>query len=542
MEDNVKGNILFELLQINLIRKQIIKHIPSFSDMNNLVDVCKFMKCDLEKEKIERKMFSYPDYQGVLITYDEGYDAVPVVPELSILDILGGADSKDLRNRSRTFFGETLLRGNRVTYFIDLLIEEWREEDHVSLVKELAEALNLNCTTRNDVKNLKFKFRFPVNVGCIVLDALNYMKHDNITRISLPVDCFTCPPNKYSMINGNIFNGFPNLTELFLTCSSSNKNYYDLIHHKDTFKRFVQQFSTVKNPTIFFSSLRHDDAMYANELYEIISIIRMYDVKVKLRINNKCSRFKGECENCIDTMGFFSPVKQYIATAFDTVYNHKELLHTVGILETFENLSELHLEVGLDNIDNNFITSGSQQFRGFGLRKLNNLKSVKLDCDEETFDCYDSDILNLFYQLFEFTCSMMPRSVEVLQLENVPDMNDVTAKMITEYMPNIKLLKINCLTYRESDSLDNFTKLECLISCDYCPIRIPKTLKLLAYAQYEWSVKPDDIISTDNLIKSYYEKFTKRITDGKNRYILFNDVCNWHLYKCAIQKYFCRGF
>uniref|UniRef100_A0A0K0FJW1 FBD domain-containing protein n=1 Tax=Strongyloides venezuelensis TaxID=75913 RepID=A0A0K0FJW1_STRVS len=125
-------------------------------------------------------------------------------------------------------------------------------------------------------------------------------------------------------------------------------------------------------------------------------------------------------------MGFFFPVKQYITAASDTIPNYRELL----------------------------------------------------------YNDRDSDIINSFNQFFEFTCLMMPKSAEVLQLENVPDMTDVTSKILTKYMPNIKLLNIKFISYKESDGLDNLTKLEYHISCKYCPIRIPKSLNVLAFVHY----------------------------------------------------------
>uniref|UniRef100_A0A0K0F4V9 LRR containing protein n=1 Tax=Strongyloides venezuelensis TaxID=75913 RepID=A0A0K0F4V9_STRVS len=87
---------------------------------------------------------------------------------------------------------------------------------------------------------------------------------------------------------------------------------------------------------------------------------------------------------------------------------------------------------------------------------------------------------------------MMARSVEVLQLENVSNINDARAKMIPKYMPNTELFNIKCFSYKESDNLDNFTNLECLISHEYCPIRIPMTLKVLAFKRNKYAVKSYD--------------------------------------------------
>uniref|UniRef100_A0A0K0EWH9 F-box domain-containing protein n=1 Tax=Strongyloides venezuelensis TaxID=75913 RepID=A0A0K0EWH9_STRVS len=536
--DNIdEKDILFELFNINLVRKTIINHIPSFSDINNLVDVCKFMNRDFEKEKIERNIFSYGDCQNIRITCGDEYDEDSDVPGLSNIEFREDILSEDLLNISRTFFGETLHDGNCVSYFIDPSIKEWKEEDHVAFVKKLVEELNLKCKTRKDINTLEFQFGFRNNVGYIIIDALSYMEHDNITRISFPVDCFTCPSNKYNMINGNIFRGFPNLSDLSLTCPLPQCNYYDLTQHRDIFERFVQQFATIKNPTIFFKSLKHNDAMFVNNLNEIINIITRYNVKVKLGINIDCPRFGEQCQNCTDTMGFFSPIKEYITTAYSTVRYHKHLLHSIRILETFKNLSELHLRFTLDDINFNFLASDGQKPGDLGLKELNSLKNVKLEYSRNLND-HDSDVLNLFYQFFEFTCSMMPRNVEILQLEHVPDMDDATARMITKYMPNIKLLKIQCLSYKESDGLDNFAQLECLISYDYCPITVPKTLKILAFEHKKYAVRRDDLIFTDSVIKSHFEEFTKRISDNKNRFILFKDICEWKLYKYVIQKYF----
>uniref|UniRef100_A0A0N5BTI4 F-box domain-containing protein n=1 Tax=Strongyloides papillosus TaxID=174720 RepID=A0A0N5BTI4_STREA len=539
MEDSDKGNILSELLEINLVRKQIIKHIPSFSDMNNLVDVCKFVRCDFEKEKIERSMFLNSDSQDIIITYKDEYDRASGVPAWSDFKFEKDSRSENRLNIVKTFFGETLLCGNRVEYFINLPEKKLKEKGRMSFIKKLVKELNLNCATRKDVKNLEFAF--GKNIGYIVLDVLNHMKHDSITRISLPVNCFTCRPNKYNMINGNIFNGFPNLTELSLMCHFYSGDYYDFIHHKDTFEKFVQQFSTVKNPTIIFKFSNHDDVMEADGLFEIINILTKYNVKIKFNSTICCLNSELNCGICKNLMGFCLPIKQYITTAHSVILYHRQILHSIEIMETFENLCELHLKVILPLSNGNYMFSYNQKPGHMGLKKLSNLKNVKIEFSRSIF-CRYSDILNSFYPFFEIICSMMPRSVEILQLIHVLDINDATAKMITEYMPNIKLLKISCLTYRESDGLDNFTKLECLISSEYCPIKIPKTLKVLAFKQTKYPFRSDDLILTDNLIKSHYENFTKRITcndDWEHRYILFNDIHQWHLYKSTIQEYFC---
>uniref|UniRef100_A0A0N5BTI1 F-box domain-containing protein n=1 Tax=Strongyloides papillosus TaxID=174720 RepID=A0A0N5BTI1_STREA len=539
MEDSDKGNILSELLEINLVRKQIIKHIPSFSDMNNLVDVCKFVRCDFEKEKIERSMFLNSDSQDITITYKDEYDRASGVPGWSDLKFKKDSCSENRLNIVKTFFGETLLCGNRVEYFINLSIKKWKEKGRMSFIKKLVKELNLNCATRKDVKNLEFGF--GKNIGYIVLYALNLMKHDSITRISLPVNCFTCPPYKYNMINGNIFNGFPNLTELSLIYPFHRSYYYDFIHHRDTFEKFAQQFSTVKNPTIIFNFLNHDDAMKTDGLFEIINILTKYNVKIKFNITIYCPRFDFNCGICKNLMGFCLPIKQYITTATSKILYHRQILHSIEIMETFENLCELHLKVILPLSNGNYMFSYNQKPGHMGLKKLSNLKNVKIEFSRGIYWQY-SDIFNSFYPFFEIICSMMPRSVEVLQLIRVLDINDATAKMITKYMPNIKFLNIECLSYKESDGLDNFTKLECLTSFEYCPIKIPKTLKVLAFKHRKYPSRSDGLIFTDNLIKSHYEKFTKRITengDNELRYILFNGIHHWHLFKSAIQEYFC---
>uniref|UniRef100_A0A0N5BYX9 F-box domain-containing protein n=1 Tax=Strongyloides papillosus TaxID=174720 RepID=A0A0N5BYX9_STREA len=365
MDISEENNMLFKLLKINLIRKVIIKHIPSFTDINNLVNVCKFMNCGLEKENIERSILSYHDIQDIWVKNDHvhEYDKASSVIRLNNFKFTKSYYSESLRDRLRTFFGETLHIGSCVWSSIDLSINEWKEEDYVPFIQKLTEELNLNCATRKDVRKLKFELKFRDNADYIILDVLSHIKHDNIKRISLPVNCFTCPSNKYNVINCNIFNGFPNLTELSLDFSFSRSDYYDLAYHKDIFERFVQQFSTAKNPTILFESLEHEDAMRANELNEIINSITKYNVKVKLKVNIEYYKFIGECEKCADTMGFFSPVKQYITIVYDSISDYRRLLYSVEILKTFENLSTLDLKFVLPAITGNFTPSYNQSQR-----------------------------------------------------------------------------------------------------------------------------------------------------------------------------------
>uniref|UniRef100_A0A0N5BTI0 F-box domain-containing protein n=1 Tax=Strongyloides papillosus TaxID=174720 RepID=A0A0N5BTI0_STREA len=420
-------------------------------------------------------MFFYSDYQNVSIKCDDEYGPGSDFFGMSYFEVVEDVDSKDLRNRARTFFGETLLCGNRVTYSFDPLVGKWSKADHVSLVKELTEELNLKCTTRKDINSLEFKKKHEENEDWIILDALSRMKHDNITRISLPVSCFTHLANEHSMIKGNILNGFPNLTEIYITsfwCGSIQ--YLNLDDPKDIFVRFVQQFSSNKNPTIFFESPTFFNGIFSYEIEKLINTITKYNVQVKFNQIIDCSRFKLDNKIYEDYMRLCSYIYPYITTATSEILYHKQILQSIKILETFENLSELHFVFIFKVFRNNAIFSGNRKVGYLGLRKLNNLKNVKLEYSGYIND-HDSDILKSFYQFFEFTCLIMPRNVEILQLIGVPDINNATAKMITKYMPDIKLLNIECLSYKESDGLYNFGKLECLISYNYCP---KKSLKL----------------------------------------------------------------
>uniref|UniRef100_A0A0K0F4V8 Radical SAM protein n=1 Tax=Strongyloides venezuelensis TaxID=75913 RepID=A0A0K0F4V8_STRVS len=234
-----------------------------------------------------------------------------------------------------------MLVGNRALYSIDLSINKWKKEDNVSFIKKLTEELNLECTTRKDVKNLEFRFRGDTDY--IILDVLNYMKHDNITKISLPVNCFTYPSNKYDMLNGNIFNRFSNLNDFTVTCPKvSNYDYSDFSYNEDVFDKFFQQFSTVKDAKISIESFISSDntnEKEADHFIEIINIITKHDVKVKLRITVKCPEFGGQCEVCTYTIEHLSPIKQYFTATYGVVTCHKQLLHSIKILETSKNLN-----------------------------------------------------------------------------------------------------------------------------------------------------------------------------------------------------------
>uniref|UniRef100_A0A0K0F5K9 Uncharacterized protein n=1 Tax=Strongyloides venezuelensis TaxID=75913 RepID=A0A0K0F5K9_STRVS len=136
-------------------------------------------------------------------------------------------------------------------------------------------------------------------------------------------------------------------------------------------------------------------------------------LKVKLGLNVDCSSFRGECNYCFREKRFFLSVKQHTTVAFGTIRYRDKLSHSIDILKAFKNLSVLHLKFGLNSVINNFMASYNPKFRGFGLRKLKILKDVKLEYEKD-LDDHDSDMLNSFYQFFEFICSMMPRNVEVL--------------------------------------------------------------------------------------------------------------------------------
>uniref|UniRef100_A0A0N5BTH9 Uncharacterized protein n=1 Tax=Strongyloides papillosus TaxID=174720 RepID=A0A0N5BTH9_STREA len=129
MNDVDEENILSELSETNLIRRQIAKPFPSFLNMNNFVDVFEFMKCNLEGEKIERSVLLYKDIQSFKIKCGDEYDPASNFLGLSNLEVVEDVDSKDFLDKSRTFFGEPLLLDNYVSYFSVVSIEEWKVED-----------------------------------------------------------------------------------------------------------------------------------------------------------------------------------------------------------------------------------------------------------------------------------------------------------------------------------------------------------------------------------------------------------------------------
>uniref|UniRef100_A0A0K0F4V7 Ankyrin-like protein n=1 Tax=Strongyloides venezuelensis TaxID=75913 RepID=A0A0K0F4V7_STRVS len=109
---------------------------------------------------------------------------------------------------------------------------------------------------------------------------------------------------------------------------------------------------------------------------------------------------------------------------------------------------------------------------------------------------------------------MMPKKCWSVAIDTCTYNYDATAKMIMKYMLNNKLLDIKCFFYKESDALGNFTILECLISSDYCPIRIPMTLKVLAFRYQMRNIILNDLDFIDDVIKLHYKKFTKHITNN----------------------------
>uniref|UniRef100_A0A0N5C2A9 F-box domain-containing protein n=1 Tax=Strongyloides papillosus TaxID=174720 RepID=A0A0N5C2A9_STREA len=136
MDGGDKNNIAYELSKENSVRK-LINHISSFTDISNLMNVCKSMNCDLEKQEIEKRMFFYSDKQKVSITCDDEYDEASGVPGFSNLRFREDSHSEDRLNILKTSFGETLPCGNRVMYSIDVSKKEWKEGGRLSFIKKL---------------------------------------------------------------------------------------------------------------------------------------------------------------------------------------------------------------------------------------------------------------------------------------------------------------------------------------------------------------------------------------------------------------------
>ncbi|CEF65350.1 Hypothetical protein SRAE_2000003100 [Strongyloides ratti] len=509
-----------DIMNIALIRSTIIKKIHSCRDIGNLSRTCKLIKFYIDKEKINKKMLCYEDFQSVGSKFKENFTDEIIEDEVM--------------NNVRQFPGEPVLFKNRVVLYLNDSLETFRESEHELFLKKLLEEVNMGDKLREDAEILELLTYFPGN-EYLALDLLKYIKHDKIRIIQIALDAFVSSRDQYRKLNYDIFNGLPQFHELAIYDPSTDEDYNEIMESKEIVEEIIKLLSKRRNATLDLLGL-----FWETELTDfIIMLFEMatkYKIKIKYRFDNYYL-FDGSRNIFSNFLYFNSPISECAGYIIITISCGEQFCNVIENLKLFKNLEKLQIKFGLFDIKEFVTKTGKFNSSNLTLKNCKKLKTIRFESQFTYVDYTDDDqFLSIVCDNLMYLSSLMPSTVERLELNNCWSITKETTMILSEYMPNIKFIIGELVTYKDPDCLNVFSNLQAYVSHVNDPIEIPKTVKLLVIGHRD--IKDDDRPIAQQLLKNYYQRFSKCLYNTKEEYIFFNNIRCWDTYKNFVQESF----
>uniref|UniRef100_A0A0K0DXG5 F-box domain-containing protein n=1 Tax=Strongyloides stercoralis TaxID=6248 RepID=A0A0K0DXG5_STRER len=530
-----KKELLFmDIMNIELIRSTVIKKIHSCRDIENLSRTCKLIKYYIDEEKINKKMLCYEDFQSVGSKFKENPSEDVNEEELRYIKFETINDSNKVMSDVRQFPGEPILFKNRIVLYLNDSLESFRENEHELFLKKLIEEVNLNDKLREDAEILELLTHFPGN-EYLALDLLRYVTHNKIRIIQIALDAFVSSRDQYRRLNYDIFSGLPQFHELAIYDPSTDEDYNEIMESKEVVEEIIKLLSKRKNATLDLLGL-----FWETELTDfIIMLFQMatkYKIKIKYRFDNYYL-FDNSHNIFSNFLYFNSPISECAGCIVITISCGEQFCNVIENLKLFRNLEKLQIRFGLFDIKEYVTKTGKLNSSNLTLKNCKKLKTIGFESQFTYVDyTVDDQFLSIVCNNLMYLSSLMPSTVERLELSNCWNITKDTTMILSEYMPNIKFIISELVSYKDSDCLSVFSKLQAYISHVNDPIVIPKTVKLLVIGHRD--IKDDDRPVAQQLLKNYYQRFSKCLYNTKEEYIFFNNIRCWNIYKKFVQESF----
>uniref|UniRef100_A0A0N5BSZ0 F-box domain-containing protein n=1 Tax=Strongyloides papillosus TaxID=174720 RepID=A0A0N5BSZ0_STREA len=533
MKERGDLSMIEELVTVSIIRRKILEYLPSFYDISSLAKASRYIDYLIYNDNITRDILEYPDKQNIVITNKDGVFENKSRQKLRNITFVEDDKFYGRIDSARHFYGETFIKKNLITINIQNEIQKCRRKDRILFIKKLVEEMRLNCHVRKNSSTLNLTGNFFSN-GYILFHTLYYMKHGNVTSIQIPIHCFMAKFRKYNGLKSNIFKGFPKLNKLIFYNNSNINDYQDILKNKNIIKGVLRSFSRKKNPTLVIQC-KENSCRILDYILTILHFGNKYNIKIKCDGQFLFPLFRRNSnENCSFLRCVHFPMGEITHYFYYELTNATEFFDIMLNLKCYRNLEELELKFMYSNIKESIGQFCESKSFNSPFVHCKNLKKIKFDFseyhNEDNFDTFSKDL--------EYLASLMPTTIEKIELTNANNLSTETIQVMDKYMPNIKLLIMNNGSYKDCDCLSGFQNLQAIISNKNHAIILPRSLKLLA-------IKNDnsqkDLNSThihEELVKIFSEIFKKCLHSSKEQFIFFDDIKYWDKYKCVIQRYF----
>uniref|UniRef100_A0A913I332 F-box domain-containing protein n=1 Tax=Strongyloides stercoralis TaxID=6248 RepID=A0A913I332_STRER len=533
MESNMDVSFL-ELMDDKLLRKNILKWIPTFKDLQNLAKTCRTMNLYIKNDIVRKEMFWYRDEECMNLTCkDRSINGIQTLNADNI-NILPGINGPVVSRIANNFNGEVVASSNCIFVKMDGHVSYLKREDN-EFFKVLVQKMNLNYGIRNNATILDFTGADPY-CAYFILYALCYLEHENIRKIKIQIRTLMSDCSGSDNILCDIFKGLPNLCELVVFDNINLSRYDEIIEEKQVLNHVFRGLSKKVNPTFVLTNVY--DTYETFDLYSklFLGFADKYNVRIKFNLISLLPLPRSAKEpDSIYSQTNFLKVKNCVTSITNNIPNSRVFSKVINDVWHFENLEMIILSLRFSDIK-----KGLQRMNKLGcnnntpsLKHCKYLKRVGLHFEGYQKKRHDLCV-STFYNNLIFLASLMPSSVKRFDLTCGFELTSDITRIISGYMPNIKLLLTCNVSYKDSDCLCAFKNLEALIFYDCHNIDIPETVEFLAILQGVSKNNNTYRVFDGEILNNYAKKFRKSLRTTRGDYIFFNDIMKWDKYRRII--------
>uniref|UniRef100_A0A0K0F2Y6 F-box domain-containing protein n=1 Tax=Strongyloides venezuelensis TaxID=75913 RepID=A0A0K0F2Y6_STRVS len=537
--DAAKNLSFLDIMKVDGVRKSILQYVVKLNDIENLAKTCRYFDLLINEDSIRRDIKWLFDDHYVTVNYRPGLDEAYELPILERINITKDNRSCKALEEGSRYHGETVIYKNRIIFNVDLDIGSYIGEEHVSLLQRIAGEFMLNYQLRSDVENLHFRCRCNVQERSLLLECLSYMNHGSVRRIELPTgilkDCH-CLRDRDVRIR-DIFQGFSSLNELLFYVPPDKSPYSGSFGNGSTIKYLIKNLAKKRNATIIFSNVHPNNSALIRNVQKIYGFCNRRGVNIKLEFDSGYLDIRQIFKTITNQDNAQFSINNLVTFDAQVISSSRSFLKCIKNFSSYDNLEALKLSLYYFNIDDDTKDTCMLDLERYSLRNCRKLKKVTLYYLESSSRSaeYTEEMLgnNLM-----FIGSLMPDTVERLELFNGYHLSSEITETLNYYMPNIKMLTFYDGAFKDSDCLNAFNNLNVFITNGNPIIEIPESIRLFVVGQrYFYSGNQSKNFYRE-LVRRYSERFLKYLHDTTGKYIFFNDITQWQKYKCIVQNIF----
>uniref|UniRef100_A0A0K0FD21 F-box domain-containing protein n=1 Tax=Strongyloides venezuelensis TaxID=75913 RepID=A0A0K0FD21_STRVS len=483
------------------ISRNIFKYISSYEDIINLSSSCKFFKNLLNLTP--KNMVSYNENCFYEISLDRH-------PETNRLYVTCYNPFSRTKRSSYLFEDEitylSTLSNNYFTFQSEITTEVDIEFGNIStyfaneIIDKLGEFINELSKLFKNAKILNLSLSLSLtDTGYDYLGRLLLqLKSDTIETIKFSVqDLFQIIPQNSILGNLTLFDGLPRFKEIYVSGFLSIQYQYRFNVTDSILTHFIRCLGNRKRCILNFSELNYS-YIHQEAIAEYMELATSYDFYIQ---------YKDE---------FDFPSTTYIPLPDREPFSRSNIFNNITSISIKIRTSQLFYPivkgikrlVKLKEIHVTMLNINISNISNVSWKDIKSLQLFNLDfCLSE--EVHPIIAKNADYsdqlEVIRYFASVLPSSVTKLRLHNIYCITNDVSKYVSELLPNIQFLWIQCGIFENNKCLENFKNIKYLIFLNVQDVIIPKSVELFIMEQKWVIANPEDV---RQIFKQYSETFS----------------------------------